>query len=147
MHPKQMLPQRPCHRRIFNTNIQLAVHLHTARIDVRGTQRGEHVIDDHQLAVHIHIHPVFRRGIWGHQGTNVHFQAGNFRGGYDGLVLLGKLFFKLRDPGACAFPLVFQGFVVPRRRLVTLGIALILENARIDGSQALGQLGLGKFGL
>ncbi|MNY26459.1 hypothetical protein D3C86_1603100 [compost metagenome] len=77
----------------------------------------------------------------------MHFQAGNFRGGYDGLVLLGKLFFKLRDLGACAFPLVFQGFVVASRRLVTLGIALILENARIDGSQALGQLGLGKFGL
>ncbi|MNF12354.1 hypothetical protein D3C80_2138070 [compost metagenome] len=51
MQLKQLLTQLLRHRPPLMGNIQLTVHLHAAGIDIGRSQRGEDVIDDHQLEV------------------------------------------------------------------------------------------------
>jgi hypothetical protein len=49
-------------------NIQFAIHLHAAGIDVGRAVSGEHIINNHQLGVDVHRHPgLASRRIWGDQ--------------------------------------------------------------------------------
>ncbi|MNN75548.1 hypothetical protein D3C81_1918630 [compost metagenome] len=61
-------------------NVQFAIHLHAARIDVGRTMSGEHVVNNHQLGVDVHLHPFFAsRRVGGDQRAHMDFQAGEFR--------------------------------------------------------------------
>ncbi|MNL66395.1 hypothetical protein D3C87_1908530 [compost metagenome] len=58
-------------------NIQFAIHLHAAGIDVGRAMSGEYVINNHQLGVDVHRHPFLtRRRIGGDQRAHVDFQTG-----------------------------------------------------------------------
>jgi len=59
MQIPQSPAQRPRHARPLMGNIQLAINLHAASVDIGRAMGGEHVIHDHQLGVDVHLRPFF----------------------------------------------------------------------------------------
>ncbi|MNO06652.1 hypothetical protein D3C81_2285190 [compost metagenome] len=59
-------------------DIQFTIRRHAAGIDIRRAQRHEHIVNNHQLRVHIHMLPFSGWGIRRDQRADVDFQAGDF---------------------------------------------------------------------